>query len=305
VSAECRTIVADAPTGCAVVAASDALPAEPAIAEAIRRRLRSGTGVVLTGGAAASAGGVVLPAPTQGDSVAAVLRSLAPAGPGLALLPDVLIEPSLVSRDLLGRTAVAVARGDAPVAVGFDEGAAVRIAAGEPWEVAGDRPVVLIERGPDPAMPLIGLRFSMLWPGDRFDPAAGRILPASSLRSTVKVRRGERGLSRIDIFEGNAILQLADRLAQTPTDRAIGRAEQGRIRVTLRRTDETEIFIAGPRRTIVRMAMDVERAGASTPATRPGVAAPTRGAVSSTSDDARTPRLPPPPSPRPRGAAGR
>lgn len=302
---------------CPVRTAAAALTGDAATAETIRTHLRAGTTIVLLGEAAATAGGSALPPPTGGDSEAAILRGPPEARPGAAVVPGVLIEPAFVSAGLLGRTAAAVARGDAPVALGLDEASLVRIAEGEPWEVAGDRPVVLIERAADPAKPLMGLRFSVLWPGDRFDPRDGRILPASTNRSSVRVRRGERGPSRTDVFTGGAVLQLAERLVESPSDRAIGRAEQGRVRVTLRRTDETEVFLAGPRRTIVRLALDVERAGAAAPSTpttrpapapapvRPAVAAPGRPAVSSTANDPRAPRLPPPPSPRPRGTAGR
>jgi hypothetical protein len=300
---------------CPVRVSARALDADGTAAAAIRGQLRAGNAVVLLGPAAATAGPVGLPAPGGGDSVAAILREPPAAVAGAGLLPGVLIEPAFVSQGLLGRTAAAVARGDAPVGLGLDEGSLVRIADGEPWEVAGDRPVVLIERGADPARPLMGLRFSVLWPGDRFDPVAGRILPASGSKSPVRVRRGERGPSRTDIFTDGAVLQLANRLVESASDRAIGRAEQGRVRVTLRRTEETEVFVAGPRRTIVRLALDVERAGAAAPTTpatrpapapsRPAVAAPVRPAVSSPANDRRTPRPPPPPSPRPRGAAGR
>jgi hypothetical protein len=316
VPAGCETAIADgASVACPVRVSARALDADGPTADAIRGQLQAGSAIVLLGPAAATAGPVSLPAPSGGDSVAAVLREPPPAAPGAGLLPGVLIEPAFVSQGLLGRTATAVARGDAPVALGLDDGSLVRIADGEPWEVAGDRPVVLIERGGDATRPLMGLRFSVLWPGDRFDPVAGRILPASGTRSPVRVRRGERGPSRTDIFTDGAVLQLADRLVESASDRAIGRAEQGRVRVTLRRTDETEVFVAGPRRTIVRLALDVERAGAAAPTTpttrpapasaRPAVAAPVRPAVSSPANDRRTPRLPAPPSPRPRGAAGR
>lgn len=116
------------------------------------------------------------------SSVMAVRRGELFKAPGFALLQaPVLVDAHFFAHGLLGRHMFALARDGLPVGVGIDEGAAVLVPGdGSPWQVVAG-PRVAIVRAPAGASvtSLHDFDFSVLSPGDRFDPVTGEILVAA------------------------------------------------------------------------------------------------------------------------------
>jgi hypothetical protein len=252
--------LADAPAGAWSAAMRPGGADTPLMAE-LRRRVAAGTPVGAAGGAAAAAAAAAPSDELPADSVEALSAPAPRATPGLGLVPGALVEPYFVQDGRLGRQLAAMRAIAAPVGLGIDDGAVVRVPpGGEPWEVRGDRPVVLVQR-PEGAEGTTGMRLSLLWPGDRFDPSRGAVLPSPGRRPVGAEAAASRPLARTDVFEPGALAELAERLAASSSGRAIGRAAEGRVRVTLRKTDGTRVHGDGQRLTVAGLGLDLETTG--------------------------------------------
>jgi hypothetical protein len=259
--AACTAVyLADAPAGAWSAALRPGGADAPLMAE-LRRRVAAGTPVGAAGGAAAAAAAAAPSDDLPADSVEALSAPPPRATPGLGLVPGAIVEPYFVQDGRLGRQLAAMRAIAAPVGLGIDDGAVVRVPpGGEPWEVRGDRPVVLVQR-PEGSEGTTGMRLSLLWPGDRFDPSRGAVLPSPGRRPVGTDASPARPLARTDVFEPGALAELAERLAASPSGRAIGRAAEGRVRVTLRKTDATRVHGDGQRFTVAALGLDLETTG--------------------------------------------
>jgi cyanophycinase-like exopeptidase len=149
---------------------------------AIRTRFEQ-HGAVISGSSAGAmiAGPLTLCECGEHSSVQAVHQHELFKAPGFALLQaPVLVDAHFFARGLLGRHMFALARDDLPVGVGIDEGAAVLVPGdGGPWQVvAGPRVAILRTPAGASVANLHDFGFSVLSPGDRFDPVTGKVLVA-------------------------------------------------------------------------------------------------------------------------------
>jgi cyanophycinase-like exopeptidase len=149
---------------------------------AIRARVQR-HGAVVSGSSAGAmiVGPLTLCECGEHSSVTAVRSGELFTAPGFALLQTpVLVDAHFFARGLLGRHMFALARDGLPVGVGIDEGAAVLVPGDDgPWQVVAG-PRVAIVRAPAGASvaSLHDFDFSVLSPGDRFDPVTGKVLVA-------------------------------------------------------------------------------------------------------------------------------
>ncbi len=157
----------------------------------IRRRFES-DGALVAGASAGAmiAGPLTLCECGANSSVQAVMTGELFKAPGFDLLrQNVLIDAHFFERGLLGRHMFALARDRIPVGVGIDEDAAVLVPGdGGPWRVLNGGKVAIV-RLPDGAdiHDLSGFGYSVLYPGDRFDPVSGTIAVSSNRQPATAV----------------------------------------------------------------------------------------------------------------------
>ncbi|HZH28488.1 MAG TPA: hypothetical protein VEY95_15045 [Azospirillaceae bacterium] len=264
----------------------------------LRQRRTAGAPIALIGTSANAAGPSELPEGASDSSAAALLQDRIPVAPGLALADGVLVDTHFFRKGLLGRHIRALAAAGVERGIGLDEAAMVLARPDGQWEVAGDQPVALVER-PSGAPPdqTTGYRLSLLRAGDRFDPHTGSVTPGGGRTPAPMPPDSQRALARTEAFAPDALRQLAERLAQSPTDRAIARAEGGRVRVTLRKLEDTRVYAGAGGSTIIGLGVDVERVRripeGVIPASVPAAAQAAPAAAPSTPDTKRTAVAPP------------
>lgn len=236
----------------------------PSAALAAIRRRHERDGALLSGSSAGAmiAGPVTLCECGSGSSLAALLEDRLFQAPGFALLEEVLVDTHFFARGLLGRHMYAMARNGLPYGLGVDEQAAVLVPPSDGlWEVAGRSAVALLEMPPAATeRSLRDFRLSLLNPGDRFDPAAGRFLLAAGRRPVpLRAAAGATAIEAEDIFEEDRIRALLARLVEEPAAEATGFAGGGAIRVTFRKTAETEAFGGPDGYSILRLRVSIDR----------------------------------------------
>ena len=149
-----------------------------ALAEIRRRFERDGALVSGSSAGAMIVGPLTLCECGAKSSVVAVTEGELFKAPGFDLLgQNILIDAHFFKRGLLGRHMFALARDAIPVGVGIDEDAALFVPGnGGQWRVLNGGRVALV-RLPRGATTddLAGFGYSVLYPGDRFDPASGAV----------------------------------------------------------------------------------------------------------------------------------
>lgn len=181
--------------------------------------------------------------------------------PGFGFVQDVLLDAHFFARGLLGRHLFALARNGIRTGVGIDEGTAVIVPRGGGlWEVAGQRAVALIyaPRGASVDR-LDGFSFSLLAPGDRFDPTTGQVQVAETRREYPLSGGGEPALFFDAIFAPDRVRTVVEQLVRSGAAEATGIAEAGRLRVTFAKTPRTKAYSDGATFTVLGLRVSIER----------------------------------------------
>ena len=239
----------------------------------LRQRIGAGIPVGMMGRAAAAAGALAMPPAATADNIPAIYGSSPRPPAGLDLLSGVIIDPEAIRNGLLGRDVAALRASSRQLLLGMDDSSLLIARPGAFWEVAGDGAISLLDRkDATDSGSTIGWRYSLLWPGDRFDPVTGDVKAA--VQAQPKVETIRRGPARNDVFADDGLRDLLFRLADPSIDRVIGRADEGYIRITLRKDERSQVFDDGRGHpTLIRIRLDVEIARppviTSPPATSP------------------------------------
>ena len=230
---------------------------------AIRERFER-DGAVVSGSSAGAmlAGSVTLCECGATSSVAALTKGELFQAPGFRLVEGVLVDAHFFTRGLLGRHLFALARNRIPVGVGIDERTAVVVPGDDGWwEVIGEGRVAVIELPRAATVENLGdFRFSLLSPGDRFDPLrrAFRIAAARPLLARSAVP-GATPVAIDGLFAARQIEALLARLVDAQAAEAAGSAAGGAIRIRFHRADDTLVFGRGDDHTIIRLRVSIER----------------------------------------------
>ncbi len=230
---------------------------------AIRERFERG-GAVVSGSSAGAmlTGPVTLCECGAKSSVAALTEGKLFQAPGFGLVEGVLVDAHFFTRGLLGRHLFALARNRIPFGVGIDERTAVVVPGDDGWwEVIGEGRVAIIELPRAATLDdLSEFRFSLLSPGDRFDPArrAFRIAASRPLLER-PAAPGATPAAIDDLFAAKRVETLLARLVDGQAAEAIGSAAGGAIRIRFHRADDTLVFGRGDDHSIVRLRVSIER----------------------------------------------
>jgi cyanophycinase len=167
------------------------------------------------------------------SSVIAVTEGRLFTAPGFDFIGrNLLIDAHFFRRGLLGRHMFALARHGIPVGVGIDEEGAVFVPGdGEDWRVLNGGRVAII-RPPDgaTAAELSGFGYSVLFPGDRFDPVSGEVA-VSAKRTPTSVELAASAAD--DVSDESGAIRYVFR--DTPRTRRFIREGSARIETILDR----------------------------------------------------------------------
>jgi len=155
----------------------------PALAVIRRRFERDGAVVAGSSAGAMIVGPLTLCECGPKSSLLAVASGELFKAPGFDFLAaPILVDAHFFARELLGRHMFALARDRIPVGVGIDEDTTVLVPGdGGPWRVLGGRSVALLRLPADARVDRLSeFGFSILYPGDRFDPLGGKVRVAAS-----------------------------------------------------------------------------------------------------------------------------
>jgi hypothetical protein len=195
------------------------------------------------------------------SSVAALTEDKLFQAPGFGLLEGLLVDAHFFARGLLGRHLFALARNGIRAGIGIDESTAVIVPrGGGMWEVVGDGAVALIYAPREARTDrLAGFSFSLLAPGDQFDPVSGGIRVADSRPALPLSRQKVAPLVFQDIFAPGRVRAVVEQLVRSPGGSATAFAEQGRIRITFDKTQRTQAFSDGRTFTVLGLRVSIDR----------------------------------------------
>ena len=171
--------------------------------------------------------------------------------PGLSFARGVIFDQHFVERGRFGRLLGALVETGVPLGAGIGENTALVIPESGPWQVLGEKHVVLIEMPPDASLaPLEGVLVSLLAGGDSFDPETETFSVRLERINTQEVgyyfEAGD--IFAIDAFGPGVLTDLLTQLVDSPESGASGLGFVGNsaasfsadgVRVTLRKTPQT------------------------------------------------------------------
>jgi hypothetical protein len=128
------------------------------------------------------------------------------------------------------------------------------------WEVVGNGAVALIHAPPDVrTQSLQGFSFSLLAPGDLFDPQTGAVTVAPERLPLPLGRTKAKPLLFQDAFAAQRVPDVIKRLVLADASEATANAGRNKIRVTFRTTNATKAYSDGRSFTVLRLHVSIDR----------------------------------------------